>query len=160
MFLRALVAFLILPGVFAFALPAYFAFGNASPSGWQLMGFLPFAIGFLGLLTCVREFYVAGKGTLAPWSPPKHLVRTGFYLYSRNPMYLSVLAILVGWSTSFSEPALWAYTVLAGCAFHFRVVFGEEPWLERTFGEDWRNYKYEVPRWLGVRPHVKYDGEI
>ena len=157
MFLRALVAFLMLPGVFAFALPAYFAEGKASPSGWQFIGVLPFAIGIIGLLACVREFYVVGKGTLAPWSPPKHLVRTGFYLYSRNPMYLSVLAILVGWSASFSELTLWAYTVLVGCAFHLRVVFGEEPWLEKTFGEDWRTYKYEVPRWLGACPRIDHD---
>ena len=104
--------------------------------------------GIVGLFACVRAFYVEGRGTLAPWSPPKHLVVSGLYRYSRNPMYVSVVLILWGWAAGFHSRALAIYVAAVMVAFHLRVVFGEEPWLARTHGEAWHRYKAAVPRWL------------
>jgi hypothetical protein len=64
----------------------------------------------------------AGRGTLAPWAPPTHLVTVGLYRFARNPMYVAVL-------------------------IHLRVVTYEEPWLARTFGADWLAYRGRIPRW-------------
>ena len=50
------------------------------------------------LLWCVRDFYVSGRGTLAPLDPPKRVVIVGLYRFVRNPMYVAVLTILVGWA--------------------------------------------------------------
>jgi len=70
-----------------------------------------------------------GKGTLAPWSPPANLVIVGLYRYTRNPMYVAVMLILVGWSVSFGLRGLYVYAAFVAIAFHLRVVLGEEPWL-------------------------------
>ena len=63
-------------------------------------------------------------------------------------MYVAVTLMLVGWSLSFASTALALYAACVIVAFHLRVVFGEEPWLARTFGARWEEYKARVPRWL------------
>ena len=148
MFGRAVLAFLLLPGVVAFGVPALLVgadrFDRLHPASFILL--LP---GILGLLWCVWSFYTEGRGTLAPWSPPRHLVVTGLYRYSRNPMYVSVVLILWGWTLGFASRALAIYTLAVMAAFHLRVVFGEEPWLARTHGDAWARYRARVPRWIG-----------
>jgi protein-S-isoprenylcysteine O-methyltransferase Ste14 len=102
----------------------------------------------VALLWCVRDFYVAGKGTLAPWDPPRHLVVAGLYRYTRNPMYVAVTLLLIGWAWTFAASGLLFYAAGVALAFHLRVVFGEEPWLARTHGDAWRDYAARVPRWF------------
>lgn len=151
MFLRALLAFIALPGVVALLVPILIV-----QLSWPRPHFERFGIPLLGgglaaLLWCVWAFYITGKGTLAPWSPPRHLVTIGLYRFTRNPMYVAVLLVLVGWAVSFSSLALAAYAAVVAIAFHLRVVLGEEPWLARTHGLEWQEYKKSVPRWLGRR---------
>jgi protein-S-isoprenylcysteine O-methyltransferase Ste14 len=146
---RALLAFLALPGVVAIALPAWFAADTLRNGGrFHAVGLLPMVAGLTLLLWCVRDFYVAGKGTLAPWSPPKQLVTTGLYRYSRNPMYVAVATMLAGWALAFASPRLAIYAGIVVVAFQLRVVFGEEPWLAGTHGAAWEEYRARVPRWL------------
>ena len=147
LFWRALLSFLLLPGLVAFVVPAWIV--------WPLPGRMPhpvgvppFAAGTACLLWCVREFYVAGRGTLAPWDPPRHLVVSGPYRISRNPMYVAVTLILIGWAAAFQTRAHWYYALVVVAAFHARVVLAEEPWAARTFGVEWQRYKERVPRWL------------
>lgn len=151
LFWKAMIAFLALPGMVAFAIPLLLFEPKGPESPGRAVGLVPLTAGILLLLWCVREFYVAGRGTLAPWSPPRNLVVTGLYRFSRNPMYLAVMSILLGWAIVFHSWPLAIYALAVGVAFHLRIVFGEEPWLARTFGEQWLRYKAEVPRWLGVR---------
>jgi protein-S-isoprenylcysteine O-methyltransferase Ste14 len=112
-------------------------------------GLVPLAAGTLLLLWCVREFYVTGKGTLAPWTPPEHLVMSGLYRCSRNPMYVAVTVVLAGWAIAFRSRSLTIYALAVAIAFHLRVVVAEEPWLARKHGDAWLRYKARVPRWLG-----------
>ena len=149
MFLRALLAFLVLPGMVAVLIPAFIGMRELNTGGqFAPVGLLPLAAGFALLLWCVRDFYVAGKGTLAPWSPPRNLVVVGLYRYSRNPMYVAVTMMLAGWALCFWSATLAVYAAGVLLAFHLRVVFGEEPWLARTHGTAWDDYKAKVPRWL------------
>jgi protein-S-isoprenylcysteine O-methyltransferase Ste14 len=148
MFLRALLAFLALPGIVAFAIPVYWLISTSRTDLVQPLGLLPLLLGCAGLLWCVRDFYVFGKGTLAPWSPPERLVTAGLYRYSRNPMYVAVLLILLGWAVAFGARGLYLYTLFVGIGFHVRVVLGEEPWLRRTHGAAWDDYVRRVRRWL------------
>jgi protein-S-isoprenylcysteine O-methyltransferase Ste14 len=148
MFVRALLSFLVLPGVVAFAIPVVWLLATAHTQLAQPLGLVPLAAGSFALLWCVRDFYVQGRGTLAPWAPPVHLVVVGLYRYTRNPMYVAVTLILLGWAVSFGLPGLYVYTIIVAVAFHLRVVRGEEPWLARTHGAQWHEYARRVPRWF------------
>jgi protein-S-isoprenylcysteine O-methyltransferase Ste14 len=148
LFLGAVAAFLAMPFMVAFVVPWLIRPADAS---FHAAGAPVLAVGIVVLLWCVRDFYVAGRGTLAPWSPPKHLVRVGLYRYSRNPMYVGVVCILVGWAMVFQSTALWIYAGVLALAFHLRVVLNEEPWLAETHGDEWTMYRADVFRWLGRR---------
>jgi protein-S-isoprenylcysteine O-methyltransferase Ste14 len=147
LFARALVAFLVLPGVVAFLVPLLLLKpGLAAFSNWW--GLVPLGVGIVLLLECAREFYVVGRGTLAPWAPPTSLVSTGLYKWSRNPMYIAVSLILFGWSIGYGSWPMVLYAVAVLVGFHLRVVFHEEPWLAQTFGDSWTQYRTRVSRWL------------
>jgi protein-S-isoprenylcysteine O-methyltransferase Ste14 len=145
---RAIVAFLVLPGTIAFIVPLAVLAPGGPKAFTDWWGLLPLGFGVVLLLACVRRFYVAGRGTLAPWSPPTHLVTSGPYRYSRNPMYIAVTLILCGWALGFRSPALTVYAVSVAILFHLRVVLNEEPYVARTHGDGWSAYKGRVRRWL------------
>jgi len=151
LFLRAMVALLVLPGIIAFAVPLT-AFGRVwPPTGMAWSGIAVLGAGITILGGTIREFFVQGRGTLAPWAPPVRLVRSGLYRWSRNPMYVGVVCIVLGWTLLFRSPAMLLYDAGLAIAFHLRVVLGEEPWLARTFGAEWDQFAAEVPRWFGRR---------
>ena len=145
LFWKALTAFLVLPGTVGFLLP-WLLRPRGTPT--NPAGLLLLAIGIVLLLWCVRDFYVVGRGSLAPWAPPKNLVTSGLYRLTRNPMYVAVLVILSGWALYFDSRTLWTYAAIVAMAFHLRVIYGEEPWLARTHGAAWTAYRARVPRWL------------
>jgi protein-S-isoprenylcysteine O-methyltransferase Ste14 len=147
LFPRAVAAFLAMPGLVAYVVPWLMA--PSAPRGLAGIGLV--IVGTLGLLWCVREFYVAGRGTLAPWSPPRTLGVTGPYRLSRNPMYVAVLVILAGWALAFRSWSLAGYAVVIAIAFQLRIVFNEEPWLARTQHAAWPAYAARVPRWFTLR---------
>jgi protein-S-isoprenylcysteine O-methyltransferase Ste14 len=149
LFLRALLAFLALPGMVAFVVPLLLITPAVGRTWLDPWGALPLALGLPILLLTVREFYVAGRGTLAPWSPPKTLVVRGLYRWSRNPMYVGVLLILIGWAIGFRSWPLAGYAAGVAIAFHLRVLFHEEPFLARAHPESWPAYRARVPRWFG-----------
>ncbi|TLZ47353.1 MAG: isoprenylcysteine carboxylmethyltransferase family protein [Bacillati bacterium ANGP1] len=147
---RALLAFLALPGMVAFAVPLSLAWSESARRGAPLRpaGGLVVLAGASLLLWCVREFYVAGRGTLAPWAPPRKLVTSGPYRFSRNPMYIGVIVVLLGWAALLRSRTLLVYALAVEIAVHLRVLVSEEPWARRTFGADWEDYRARVPRWL------------
>lgn len=148
MLVRALFAFLMLPGVFGAIVPWVLVSGDPwRGEGW-LSGAVLMGLGLLGLMWCVRDFYVSGRGTLAPWDPPARLVIVGLYRYTRNPMYVSLLLFVSGWSAVAASPVLACYAAVVAVAFHLRVLLHEEPWLAKNFGPDWAAYSARVPRWI------------
>jgi protein-S-isoprenylcysteine O-methyltransferase Ste14 len=148
MFIRALVAFLALPGVVAGLLPVLIASGDTKRHDGSAIGFGFLAVGVVLLFWCVRDFYVLGKGTLAPWDPPKRLVVVGLYRFVRNPMYVAVLTVVLGWTLVFGCTWLAFYLVALAIGFHLRVLFYEEPRLRQQFATQWSAYSAAVPRWL------------
>jgi protein-S-isoprenylcysteine O-methyltransferase Ste14 len=145
---RAILAFVALPGVVAFLVPLVVALGWKHVPPRNAAGWLPVLAGVAVLLWCVREFHVTGRGTLAPWSPPRIMVTSGPYRFTRNPMYVAVALILFGWGQLFGLTWLLAYALVVVLAFYLRVLMSEEPWLARTFPEQWPAYRQRVPRWL------------
>jgi protein-S-isoprenylcysteine O-methyltransferase Ste14 len=100
------------------------------------------------LAWCVRDFVVAGRGTLAPWDPPTRLVTDGLYGFVRNPMYAAVVTLVAGWGLAAGSRLLLAYAVALAVAFHLRVVLYEEPRLREQFGAEWAAYRASVGRWV------------
>jgi len=146
--LRALVAFLALPALVGFAIPIWIGTSTSRPVRNVRPAAIVLCLGTVLLLWCVREFYVSGRGTLAPWDPPRNLVTSGPYRFSRNPMYIGVLTILAGWCTLWGSRTLITYTLLFTLGFHFRVLLFEEPWAARHFGSEWDAYRAQVRRWV------------
>lgn len=145
--LRALLAFLALPGVVAFAVPLLIASARGARAMLVVPGVVVVLCGVVLLLWCVRDFLVTGEGTLAPWDPPRHLVVRGPYRHVRNPMYVGVLTLVTGWAILFASPTLAAYAVVLAVGFHVRVRTSEEPWLAARSGEGWQRYRANVRRW-------------
>jgi protein-S-isoprenylcysteine O-methyltransferase Ste14 len=145
--LRSTLSFAALPGIVAYLVPLVLLRPGGAPP--RSAGLAIAAAGTAVLLTCVRDFHVRGRGTLAPWDPPQRLVRTGLYRYSRNPMYVGVLIVVSGWALAWPAATLWVYAGTIAALFHLRILLGEEPWLAATFGDEWTVYKRSVPRWVG-----------
>lgn len=114
----------------------------------QYIGLMLFFLGFLVLLYCIVSFAIRGKGTLSPADPTKQLVVSGLYRFSRNPMYVGVIMMLIGESIFFHSYILFVYTVLVFTAFHLFVKFFEEPRLKKDFGEEYNKYSKKVSRWI------------
>lgn len=106
------------------------------------------AVGVMLHLPSVYFFKVVGKGTPVPIEPPKHLVRSGWYKFTRNPMYLGLFSLLLGEFFFFGHILLLAYAGLFLVGIHFYVVNVEEPRLRRRFGNDYIDYMNSVPRWV------------
>jgi len=119
---------------------------------WRYVGLLPLAAGITGLARCLRDFAVVGRGTPAPFDPPRELVAAGLYRWVRNPMYLSALLLLVGEAILLEAPVLLRYAAAFFLATHLFVVLYEEPVLRRKFGGSYDRYRATVPRWLARRP--------
>jgi protein-S-isoprenylcysteine O-methyltransferase Ste14 len=148
MLVRAITAFVVLPGVVAFAAPIWIGTSAGRPVRHVAIAALVLSLGTLLLVWCVREFYVAGRGTLAPWAPPRRLVMSGPYRWSRNPMYIGVITILLGWCLLWDSRTLLIYTLAVVSAVHIRVLIAEEPWAAGNFGAEWEGYRARVPRWI------------
>jgi protein-S-isoprenylcysteine O-methyltransferase Ste14 len=116
-----------------------------------VLGYLAFPLWLLGgviVLWSFWNFLAQGHGTPAPLDPPKELVAVGFYRYVRNPMYVGVLAIIIGHYLWFGYWNLMMYAAIVFVAFHAFVTYYEEPNLKRRFGDAYENYLKKVPRWI------------
>ncbi len=100
------------------------------------------------LLWSFWNFFKQGRGTPAPIDPPKELVAVGFYRFVRNPMYVGILAILIGYFLWFGFWNLLIYLVIIFLAFHTFVTLYEEPTLKKKFGLAYEDYCQRVPRWI------------
>ncbi len=108
-------------------------------------------IGLMIMAVCISSFIRIGRGTLAPWSPTKKLVVRGLYRYVRNPMILGVLIVLLGEALALKSQniLIWAASFFVINTIYFIVY--EEPDLEDRFGDEYREYKKHVSRWLPRR---------
>jgi protein-S-isoprenylcysteine O-methyltransferase Ste14 len=123
-----------------------------SLGAWRYAGLLPLAVGLATVGWCLRDFAVVGRGTPAPFDPPRALVVTGPYRWVRNPMYVGGLLLLLGEALLLRAPVLLGYVAAFSIAVHLFVVVYEERALQRKFGESYDRYRATVPRWLPRRP--------
>lgn len=119
----------------------------------QVAGLILVAAGVGLMAWCVTTFAVIGRGTPAPFDPPRRLVRSGPYGVVRNPMYIGAGSTLMGAALYYGSLVLLALVLAFGVAASLFVRFYEEPTLTRLFGSDYRAYRERVPRWWpGRRP--------
>ena len=105
-------------------------------------------IGGVILLWSFWNFLREGRGTPAPVDPPKELVAVGFYRYVRNPMYVGILAMIIGHFLRFGYWNLLVYLVIVFISFYSFVTFYEEPALKKKFGAAYEDYLRRVPGWI------------
>lgn len=121
------------------------------PAGWvwpvAIVAGLAILVGVVVLLDAFVRFARA-DGTPAPPAPTAHLVVVGPYRYVRNPMYLAVLAIILGQALLFGSWWTVLYAAVALTAVMLFVRLYEEPTLERTYGDEYRQYRQQVRGWV------------
>ena len=147
------VFLLLAPGTVAGLVPWWITRWRMQPpllgfSGFRVIGAVMIAAGIAVVLDSFARFALQGLGTPAPILPTSHLVVSGLYQYVRNPMYVGVLAIILGQGLLFGDGRLFAYGVLLWLAVHIFVVGYEEPTLRRSFGPDYEVFRRNVPRWI------------
>jgi protein-S-isoprenylcysteine O-methyltransferase Ste14 len=113
----------------------------------QATGMLAAALGAALALWCILTFALLGKGTPAPFDPPRHLVIRGPYKFVRNPMYLGAATALAGAALFYESAALAGYVGAFLLVTHAFVMWHEEPTLRTTFGVEYRCYCSRVRRW-------------
>ena len=101
---------------------------------------------------CVISFGLYGRGTPAPFDPPREFVARGPYQFVRNPMYIGAAATLIGAGLWLRSPGILALAAAGLVMAHLFVVFVEEPSLEKRFADSYRAYKSSVRRWIPRRP--------
>lgn len=114
----------------------------------SIIGIILILVGLFLLIWIIKLFTQTGKGTLAPWSPTKNMVTTGVYGYVRNPMILAVCITLIGESLLFKSINIGMEAVVFFLVNTIYFTKVEEPGLVKRFGDEYREYKKNVPRWI------------
>jgi protein-S-isoprenylcysteine O-methyltransferase Ste14 len=146
------VFFLVGPGIMAGLIPWLL-------TGWRIrepvpywapmrvLGVILLVAGLIALIQAFVRFVVEGLGTPAPIAAPERLVVGGLYRYVRNPMYVAVLAAIVGQALLLGQLVLLLYTAAFWLITAAFVRWYEEPALTRRFGADYEAYRRAVPAW-------------
>lgn len=167
---RLVKTIIALPGTVLVFVPAFILIiANHSKFSHELLApdrilfwlaLLPAGAGLALAIWTVRLFIKFGDGTPAPWDPPRKLVIRGPYRHVRNPMITAVLFMLLAETILFqSWPiAMWMGFFFIGNAIYFPM--SEEKGLDKRFGDEYRIYKANVPRWIPrLRPWNQQDDQ-
>jgi protein-S-isoprenylcysteine O-methyltransferase Ste14 len=144
----ALLVWEVGPWAISLLTPRY-GWAEGRPSLWNLLGLIPVLIGTAGLIWGVILHSTQSPEGMAWELDRSYLLKGGLYTFSRNPMYLSELTLLLGWIIFYGSVAVLIAFIAWYLFFEYYVVPLEERTLEAHFGEAYREYKSRVPRWLG-----------
>ena len=161
LWIQGIIFTLLVPGTVTGYIP-YLLIRNRIPDlglgNWHYTGLLFFALGVFIYIITALSFLMRGKGTPAIWftavlgwligKEPVKMVSTGLYKFSRNPMYLGVMTMVLGEAIYFQQSVLLRYVVILFVIFHLVVVLIEEPHLGDKFGEEYKQYKKKTRRWF------------
>lgn len=143
---------LVVPGSVAVYLPLWIAGADTpGPTAAVVLASLAFALGGAIYAWCVWDFATFGRGTPAPIDAPSKLVIRGLYRSVRNPMYVGVLCVILGWALFYTSAQLLLYGAIVWTIFHGFVVLYEEPHLREEFKTEYSDYCTQVGRWLPRR---------
>lgn len=150
--IRTLTYASIFTGIFLVLMPERILaeMGMTAPASSGLVQSVALIIAVLGSIIAIwsiLSFAFIGRGTPAPFDPPRRLVVRGPYRYVRNPMYIGAILVLSGITVYLASFTLLFYTVVFWGITHLFVVFYEESVLKRKFEKDYNSYKAAVNRW-------------
>src|SRR5438046_5320059 len=145
--------FLVAPAMLAGVIPWLITHWEFRPpflaaEATRLAGLAFIIAGVPGVLDSFARFALQGLGTPAPIAPPRNLVVSGLYRYVRNPIYVAVVAVILGQALLFGDWRLLWYGALLWLFFHVWVLMIEEPTLKQTFGTEYESFRTNVPRWI------------
>jgi protein-S-isoprenylcysteine O-methyltransferase Ste14 len=121
---------------------------SGSPSWSELTGMGLVIVGFALVMWCLATFAFVGKGTAAPFDPPRRLVVAGPYRFVRNPIYIGAVMTMLGAAMYLWTAWLVAYALGVLIVTHLLVILYEEPHLRRVFGQPYEDYLRTVHRWI------------
>src|SRR3954453_16875731 len=128
------------PGVVAVLIPYWITGGgdgSGVPLALQVAGAVLLAAGVGVLAHTVIRFAVEGLGTPFPGAPTENLVVGGLYRYVRNPMYLAVIAIILGQAAILGRVRLVVYAAILWAVVAGFISFYAEPTLSKRYGEQY-----------------------
>ena len=145
--------FIVAPAMLAGVIPWWITHWEFQPpflgaEATRFAGLALIVAGVPGVVDSFARFALQGLGTPAPVAPPRHLVVTGLYRYVRNPIYVAVVAVILGQAVFFADRQLLVYGASLWLFFHLAVIVHEEPTLRESFGAEYERYRANVPRWL------------
>ena len=121
--------------------------GLGIPESIEIFGYLLVLFGITIVILVAATFRRAGTA-IEPWKPTTSIVTTGFYAWSRNPIYAGFCLINIG--IGIASNSLWTFVSFIPAAFllYYVVIAKEEAYLEEKFGEEYLVYKKKVRRWV------------
>jgi protein-S-isoprenylcysteine O-methyltransferase Ste14 len=157
MLIRQLVAIAALPFTITILVPMAILrrnrFEAAMPNGILeistiILGVVALFAGVVLFAACVFQFWTRGRGTLAPWDPPRRFVADGPYRYVRNPMITGVILILIGEAAILRSSPLAQWLAVFVVINMIYIPLLEEPMLRARFGSAYEDYLRAVPRFI------------
>lgn len=113
----------------------------------DLLGLISIAAG-LGLIGWSALVFFRAKTPIHPRRKPRSLLTGGPFSLSRNPIYLAMVLIVLGFALSLGSVLPLLCAPLFGWIVAKRFIAGEEHFIEREFGDEWRGYAEKVRRWI------------
>jgi protein-S-isoprenylcysteine O-methyltransferase Ste14 len=156
---RRLLSSLIVPCIVLIGVPiVILVLTDPTDRGWaedpplsiivSFSGLLLVVVGLILFVAMVRLFSQYGKGSIMPWDPTQRLIVRGVYRHVRNPMHTGVFLVLFGEGLLLRSTPLLVLVAAVVVLHLFYIPLSEERGLERRFGEAYREYKRNVPRWI------------
>jgi protein-S-isoprenylcysteine O-methyltransferase Ste14 len=143
---------MLLAAALMWALHRWMPLGHWIAPPWDRLGGLPGAVGIAIAVAAVVRFRQA-RTTVNPMDPSKasRLVTDGVFRFSRNPMYLGLLLLLIGWAVWLGSASPWLIPPLFAIVITVVQIIPEEQALGQLFGEQYLSYRRSVARWIGRR---------
>ena len=149
--LKTILFMLFVPGLLLVAFPVWLMTTDPALFSFGIFRWLAlpcWAVGAAGSIWCAWTFTVRGRGTPSPADPPKELVVSGLYRHIRNPIYVGVVLILLGYVLWHPSRAILGMPFIVAVCSHLFVLLYEESHLRKTFGASYEDYCRKVPRWV------------
>jgi protein-S-isoprenylcysteine O-methyltransferase Ste14 len=134
------------------ALHRWMPLGHWIAPPWNRFGSLPAALG-LAIAVAAGVRFRQARTTTNPMDPSKasRLVTDGVFCVSRNPMYLGLELLLIGWAVWLGSASPWLIPPLFVIVITVVQILPEEHALGQLFGDQYLSYRRRVARWIGRR---------